>query len=233
MRLALLGDIHANAHALKVVLDSARKDSVDILLITGDLIGYYFDPSLVLELLKPWNKYVVRGNHEDMLCRSRGDPAYLNKVSSRYGSGIKEAIKQLSAEDLDLLCNLPHPLSFVLGGRKILLCHGSPNELSHYIYPDTDLHESELMRMSDFDLVVSGHTHYPMLRCVNKNTLFVNPGSVGQPRNHKPGAYWALYDTVAGEVSFRCDNYDYSVLQAEALCRHPELPYLADVLGRT
>lgn len=233
MRLALLGDIHANSYALRAVLNSVRKENVDILLITGDLVGYYFDPLSVIELLRPWNKYIVRGNHEDMLCRSRKDSAYLATIGCRYGSGIKEAMSQLSAVDLDSLCNLPHPLHLALEGRKILLCHGSPNDLNRYVYPDTNLLDSDLESLSDFDLVISGHTHHPMLRRLGEKTLLVNPGSVGQPRNHRPGAHWALYDTGTGKVSFRCDDYDYSVLQAEARSRHPELSYLAEVLGRT
>ena len=233
MRLALLGDIHANILALEAVLQAAVKARVDALLITGDLVGYYFFPKEVIELLEPWRKHMVSGNHEKMLCRSRYDPEFLSTVGRRYGSGIEVALKQLSSDEIDMLCNLPHPLPLVLNGRKIMLCHGAPHDIDCYVYPDGDVAALDVEGLTDFDLVVTGHTHYPMQRALGEKTLLINPGSVGQPRDRRPGAHWALYDTGNGEVSFHCESYDISPLQAEALRRHPELPYLADVLGRT
>lgn len=232
MKLGLLGDIHANRLALGVVLDAAAKENVDALLITGDLVGYYFSPKAILDLLQSWQRYMVRGNHEEMLCRGRQDPGTLAAVRMRYGSGIDEALAQLSGAELDVLCGLPHPLPLEFDGRKILLCHGAPHEIDCYVYPDSDLAMLDGRALTEFDLVVTGHTHYPMQKTLGEKTLLVNPGSVGQPRNRQPGAHWALYDTERGAVSFRCEPYDCSPLQAEARSRHPELPYLADVLGR-
>lgn len=232
MKLALLGDIHANELALAAVLTAATACHVDALLVTGDLVGYYFAPAAVLEMLSPWKKYVVRGNHEDMLRRGRSDPGALAEVRRRYGSGIEIALVQLSPDQVEALCALPHPLALELGGRKILLCHGSPEDLDRYVYPDSDLGGMADGGLDAFDLVVSGHTHYPMKRVLGDNTRLVNPGSVGQPRNRQPGAHWALYDTQSGTVSFRCESYDFSPIQAQARALHPELPYLADVLER-
>ncbi|MCK6406656.1 MAG: metallophosphatase family protein [Rhodocyclaceae bacterium] len=233
MRVALLGDVHANADALEAVLYSAAGERVDALLITGDLVGYYFYPGAVMELLSPWRTYAVRGNHEAMLSRCRNETGFLSEVSRRYGSGIQVALSELAVSALDALCDLPHPLSLELDARRILLCHGAPCDIDTYVYPDSDLATVDLQAAKEYDLVVTGHTHYPMHRAIGAKTFLVNPGSVGQPRNRQPGAHWALYDTDSGEVSFRRESYDYSRLQAEARRRHPELPYLADVLGRT
>ena len=82
------------------------------------------------------------------------------------------------------------------------------------------------------DLVVLGHTHYPMSQEIGK-TLIVNPGSVGQPRNRKPGAQWSLFDTVNRTVEFFSEAYDPTPLVEESLRRHPGLPYMADVLTRS
>ena len=90
---------------------------------------------------------------------------------------------------------------FELFGKKCLAVHGSLED--HYwksITPDNvrgDYHE--------FGLVLSGHSHYshvftrlydaddPYRR--NKHaTTFINPGSVGQPRNHNPNAQYVLID---------------------------------------
>jgi hypothetical protein len=61
-------------------------------------------------------------------------------------------------------------------------------------------------------------------------TLLVNPGSVGQPRNRIPAAHWALLDTESQELELMTAPYDVSPVVAFAAHRHPELPYLANVL---
>lgn len=231
MKLGLLGDIHGNDHALRAVLASATSLGVDKLLITGDLVGYYFSPDEVLKLLRPWDKHVVRGNHEDMLQVARSDEGFLERVDARYGSGLRMALDQLKVSELDELCALPHPMCLEVSGCKILLCHGAPWDIDFYVYPDTEPALLERCAIQEFDLVVQGHTHYPM-SCQVGRTLLVNPGSVGQPRNRKPGAHWALFDTETREVSLRCEAYDASLVIAESRRRHPEIPYLAEVLER-
>lgn len=231
MKLALLGDIHGNHLALQAVLAAASSSGVEKLLITGDLVGYYFAPLQVLELLHTWEKHIVRGNHEDMLDTARSAPEFLAKVDARYGSGLRNAIEQLSETQIDELCSLPHPLELVFDECKILLCHGAPWDNDQYVYPDAQPALLGRCAMQEFDLVVLGHTHYPMKQKIGK-TLVVNPGSVGQPRNHQPGAHWALFDTVSRNLEFRQEQYDSSILVQECQQRHPELPYLAEVLIR-
>jgi putative phosphoesterase len=232
MRCALLADIHGNSCALRAVLSAAKRNRVDILLIAGDLIGYYFSPGEVLAMLEPWTTFMVRGNHEEMLCRSLTDADELADTTRQYGSGIQTAIDQLSLAQREHLIGLPHPFAVTLGGRNILLCHGAPNDINGYIYPDSDLSGLESHVSGRVDLVVLGHTHYPLVRQLSETTQLVNPGSVGQSRNGCPGAYWGLYETGSGAVTLHREDYDYSLVQNEARLRHPELPYLTEVLAR-
>lgn len=231
MKLALLGDIHGNDLALQVVLSAAAEAGAEKLLITGDLVGYYFHPLRVMELLHSWDRHVVRGNHEDMLVAARRDSAFLPQVDRRYGTGLRVAIEQLGAPQLDELCALPHPLKLEIDGCRILLCHGTPWDIDQYVYPDAPLELLQRCALQDFNLVVMGHTHYAMKHQIG-NTLVVNPGSVGQPRNRKPGANWVLFDTVSRNPEFRTEVYDSSALATECEQRHPELPYLSEVLLR-
>jgi putative phosphoesterase len=231
MKLALLGDIHGNDDALRSVLAAAASSGVDELFITGDLVGYYFAPREVLGLLQPWRRHVVRGNHEDMLNDARSDQGFLAQVDARYGSGLRTAIEQLNEEQLDELCSLPHPLELEIDGCRILLCHGAPWDNDRYVYPDAQAELLDQCAVQEFDLVVLGHTHYPMQHRIG-DTLVVNPGSVGQPRNRQPGAHWALFDTDTRNLEFHHEQYDPSQLVQECRQRHPELPYLAEVLTR-
>jgi putative phosphoesterase len=231
VKIALLGDIHGNSAALRAVLDAAVRQDVDTLLITGDLVGYYFDPLGVVEMLARWRAFIVRGNHEDMLAAVRADPERLGPIEQKYGSGLRVALETLSLSELNALCALPHPLMVELGGLRILLCHGAPWDNDAYVYPDAD--DSTLGRCAStgYDLVVMGHTHHPFVR-ERSGVRLVNPGSVGQPRNRRHGAQWALVDTETLGVALHSEPYDYVALAAEARRRHPELPYLAQVLTR-
>lgn len=232
MKLGLLGDIHGNHRALTAVLDSAARHGVERLLVTGDLVGYYFWPKEVLDLLQGWTVNIVRGNHEVMLANALADGGCLALAEAKYGTGLRVAIEHLGAARLNELCRLPHPLELTIDGRRILLCHGSPWDIDCYVYPDASPELLEKCAVSGHDLVVMGHTHYPAQRQVG-DTLVVNPGSVGQPRNRVPGAHWMLYDTCSGTVTARCEDYDGRPVVEESRRRHPELPYLAEVLERT
>lgn len=231
MKLGLLGDIHGNDFALQAVLAAAASSGVEKLLITGDLVGYYYAPLNVLEQLQPWDRHVVRGNHEDMLNTARSDPEFLAQMDARYGTGLRTAIEQLGMRQLDELCNLPHPLELNIDGCRILLCHGAPWNIDQYVYSDAQPALLERCAIQELDLIVLGHTHYPMLHQIGK-TLVVNPGSVGQPRNRQPGAHWAIFDTVNRSLEFRQEQYDFSALVRECQQRDSELPYLAEVLIR-
>jgi predicted phosphodiesterase len=145
---------------------------------------------------------------------------------------MRIALAQLAPGQLDGLCGLPHPLEIALDSHRILLCHGAPWDNDEYIYPDAALEVFERCASGGHHLVVLGHTHHAMALRVGA-TAIVNPGSVGQPRDRRPGAAWALYDTATGEVFLRCEPYASERVADEARFRDPALPYLADVLTRT
>lgn len=231
MKIALISDIHANELAFRAVARAARIAQVDLLLVAGDIVGYYFSPRQVLDLLGAWPNKIVRGNHEEMLLKARYNRSYLTQVDKIYGTGLRTALENLDSQQLDYLCTLPHPLDLELDGKRILLSHGAPWDLNAYIYPDTTIDFSLNCRLEDFDLIITGHTHHPNIWQLGQ-VLIVNPGSVGQPRDWKPGACWALYDTLEHRVVLKRENYDSSALIDECRIRHPELPFLADVLER-
>lgn len=232
MKIGIIADIHANSLALEAVLDAAGKESIERLLIAGDFVGYYFHPDAIMEQLASWDMCAIRGNHENLLASAVSDPTSLEKTEGVYGSGLRIALKTLTPDQLQKLTTLPETMAIERGGCRILLCHGSPWDTDMYVYPDSSREIRRRVASVEADIVVMGHTHYPMLIEV-ENKILVNPGSVGQPRNRKPGASWALLDTDTQKVDFRHEMYDVDRVVEEARKRHPEIPYLADVLTRT
>ena len=229
MKVALLGDIHGNNRALSAVLSAVKEKNIHTLLITGDFVGYYFWPVEVFHLLESWNVVAVCGNHDKMLKKVRNDKNKLELMSDKYGSGLRIALEQLDSTKIDWLLNLPNTLEYEVESEKILLCHGSPWNADEYIYPDANNESINRYCSLNVKWVVQGHTHYPMKRKF-ENITVINPGSVGQPRNKEQGAQWALLDTESDKLEHFCEQYDSSEVVMESKKRHPEIPYLADVL---
>lgn len=229
MLLGLIGDIHGNKEALKAVLNSMLDFKIAKVLVTGDIIGYYFQPKAVIELLFGRTCICARGNHEEMLKRARHNPQELDSIESRYGCGIRLALETLSENQLDQIETIPSTIPLKIGGCKILLCHGTPLSSENYLYPDAPKNVLAKYKSLPYDFVIMGHTHYPMDVKVGSVRL-INPGSVGQPRTKEKGAAWAILDTKTREVIFRSESYDATSLINECRIRHPGIPYLAEVL---
>jgi putative phosphoesterase len=231
MKIAILSDIHGNVFALKSVLNAVTKKRIETLIVSGDFVGYYFWPVEVLNLLRGYELIVVRGNHDKMLKMAKKDTAYLEKISRKYGSGLKIALDQLDDEKVEWLSNLPDLVEYETQDGKILVCHGSPWDGDEYVYPDLD--NESLNRYSKLKAkwIIQGHTHYSM-HCKIGDISIINPGSVGQPRDKRPGAHWALLDTSLNKVNFFCEQYDIKKVANESRERHPNIPYLANVLER-
>lgn len=231
MKLGLLGDIHGNAAALAAALAGARRESVQHLILTGDYVGYYYSPAEVLDLLDPWPRTMVRGNHEDMLARALQEPDSIKQCTLKYGRGLEVAVRELSRDRLRQLKALPERVSLEVDGLRILVAHGTPWEPDAYLYPDAPEAAWERFAEVDADIVVLGHTHYPMNRLTHGRTI-LNPGSVGQPRDRRLGAAWALLDTHGKVCTFFREPYDATAVCDTAAHLDPGLPYLRDVLNR-
>ena len=229
MKVALLSDIHANEVALSATLQAARSEGAEQLVCCGDFVGYYHAPDAMLALLDCWQWQGIRGNHEDMLeCWLGGKDR--EAIHARYGSGIAIAARMPESAHTRLL-SLPQRRDIEIDGRKVLLCHGSAWDPDHYVYPTAPLEERQRMASGGQDLVVYGHSHYPVIWRI-ENTMVVNPGSVGQPRDRKSGSCWALWDTRNMEVTLQRTSFDTHVVADRARRIDPHLPYLADVLTR-
>lgn len=231
MKIAALADIHGNAAALRATLVEARKRGVEHLIVLGDLIGYYYAAREVLEQLRQWPFVAIRGNHERMFAEALKSDRAMQAYRERYGGALDLAATTLKPQDIDWLIGLPDRATIHLGGVTLELCHGSPRDPDEYVYPDSNAATLEACRVADADLVLMGHTHYPML-IGGARPVLLNPGSVGQARDCGGAACWCSIDTSTGATVIERAPYDTRALAEEARRRDPHLPYLADVLER-
>jgi len=185
VRVALISDAHGNSAALRAVMEHARANGATAFLNAGDAVGLP-DPVGTMHLLKEKEVLSVIGNID----RAALQIASGKKVKDRQW---EMATEMLGKEELEWLASLPEDLRLDICGRTVLVTHASPGQEAEKLTPYTP--ESRLRHLaleSGAEIVVTGHSHVPMAReCAG--TVFVNPGSVGRPRDG-PEASYALLD---------------------------------------
>ena len=232
MKVAIIGDIHGNNIALESVLKNVEREEAEMIICTGDYLGYYYHPDKVFDLLENWTQEAVRGNHDLIfLDISGGNRELAAMYKEKFGSGMEFALEKLHTERIIYLKQLPDQKTITVDGRKALLCHGSPWDVNEYIYPDSDLSKFDQLADHGYDLVIMGHTHYPMVRHAG-DLLLVNPGSVGQSRKGPAGAYWMLWDTALNKVEQKTVSYDMETVIEEVSGVDRQIKYLSEVLKR-
>lgn len=190
IRIALLGDVHANLPALEAVLADAKSRGATALLNVGDFVGYGAFPEETVRLLKEEHAVSVVGNYDLDVINVRGMKK--KKRSKQKRLSLKWAYKHLSKESRAYLRSLPRELRLNLAGTRIYLTHGSPESLTDYITEETSPGKLRKYReTADADIIVTGHSHQPFAKEAG-GTWFVNTGSVGRPDDGDPRACYAL-----------------------------------------
>ncbi|MDZ4278814.1 MAG: metallophosphoesterase family protein [Dehalococcoidia bacterium] len=190
MKLGIVADMHGNVDGLRIALE--RMGPVDELVCAGDAVYQFRFSNEVMALLRERGARYVLGNHERVLLGPAG-------AGARSAAGIRREL-------LDYMAAQPYHLETQVNGRKLVVVHGSPfDPHDEYLYPNSP--NLKKLAWIEADFVILGHTHYHMATQVGR-TLVVNPGSAGEPRDHRNGfrLSCAVLDTQSGDVTFH--HYD-------------------------
>lgn len=252
-RIAVISDIHGNAHALEAVLARIETLNVDEIVCLGDIVGYGPNPGDCLEMVVRTCGVIIQGNHEEAAI----DPSQ----AAMFNGAAKEAIvwtrRHMSSLHLAALRRLPRAASI---NDAVMCVHDNP------VPGPTDyIHDKEVAALAfrgvDVSVCLVGHTHVPMVFEAptldpddtltapeliayipfNGNTIdldadrryLCNPGSVGQPRDCDPRASFAVLDVEAdGRGTFQVFRQDYDIAAAQLASHKAGLPtILADRLA--
>ena len=217
---AILSDIHGNLQALEAVLADMEQFNISGSLLLGDLIDYGMQSNEVVSLIKerfPSGDNLICnlwGNHEREI---------IEETFSGFSSKRGEACARHTAEILTdetrsyLITSLEKRGRHVfdLDGHKCMAVHGSLEDPYWKAIMPGDVRGD----YSAYDIVFSGHSHKPHSfywyypsedeRYRNRHAvLYINPGAVGQPRNHNPLAQYAILDTDSLSINMRAVEYD-------------------------
>lgn len=177
-RLALLGDVHANIEALRAVLAAVDAAGIARGACTGDLVMRGTAPAECIAELRRRGWPCTRGNTDHKVgTRPRRPPGH--PKASRPGSRAWTSAR-LDDADIAWLAALPMVARVEVAGARVAVMHGSPEDPRAPVAADTpDRDLAALAERVGADVIVMGHVHRQMVRRV-ADTLFVNPGAVGE-----------------------------------------------------
>ena len=241
MKYAIISDIHANIEALNVTLETIKDIAVDRTICLGDVVGYNASPNECVDIVRDLDIPTICGNHDAVACGIE-EPWGFNPVALAAALWTREA---LTDDNLEWLKNLPDTQQF----EGFLAVHGAPANRDTYLFAWEDiLPHVPHVEETGCRLCFFGHTHCPGIFSSDglytvdddsrfylgeEKIFFVNPGSVGQPRDGDPRAAFGLLDTETQE--FELIRVDYPVEQAARRVIDSGLPsFLAErlALGR-
>tara|TARA_B110000503_G_C6995245_1_gene349124 strand:+ start:162 stop:860 length:699 start_codon:yes stop_codon:yes gene_type:complete len=198
-KIAIISDIHANYHALKSVLSDIDDRKIDKIICLGDIVGYGSMPDECVTELRTRNVTSLLGNHDSYL---------LGLASCERSKVVDEIISwhrhQVSDQNKNWMQTFPRELK----SSETQYFHGGPNDpTDQYIYEVSNGLFDEVDK--DIVNIVCGHTHVQkQFHFANKK--FINPGSVGQPRDGDPRAAYAIFN----ESEFHLIRVKYDIFGA-------------------
>ena len=237
MKYAIISDIHANLEALEVVLSEIDNCPVDQILCLGDVVGYNANPNECADIIRTRNIPTICGNH-DAVAAGLEEPWGFNPIALAAALWTRE---HLSEENLEWLRGLPDTEVF----EDFLIAHGSPTDRDCYMFTWEDvLPHLQFLEDNNYSHCFFGHTHNPGIYSADgmytidedskfvlghEKRYFINPGSVGQPRDGVKEASFAYYDSDRRE--YELVRVPYPVEETAKRIEAAELPpFLAERL---
>jgi putative phosphoesterase len=209
LRISLIADIHSNLLALEAVLEAINKKGVQKVLNAGDIVGYGPRPNEVVDIVRRSGFLSIRGNHDHAVLV--GEYGWFNESAAAAAKWTAGIIEDSSSGYLD---RLKREETLKIDGKTIGMFHGSPYDPDEYVLDKS--RAEELLQDTDYDVIICGHTHVPMQAHIGMR-LFINPGSVGQPRDCNPDASFSVLDLDTMESEIIRVGYDVSAVQDDML----------------
>jgi len=226
MKIIVFADIHGNQYTFKKFLNEINKNDYDYVLFLGDIMGYYYGQSYIIKKMMDMDDKLISvlGNHDYQYLNLENSD--LKLLTEKYGRSY-ELYKGCN-EIVDYLKRINTIESLVIDGKNIILMHGNfSSNLEGRIYPSN---KEIIKEVEGIDYVFFAHTHYRMDE-VRGQTHWINPGSLGQPRDGKKPSY-CIVDLSCKKVEYISIEYDKSDLIREIDKNDSNNLYLKKILYR-
>ncbi|CAE8639051.1 unnamed protein product [Polarella glacialis] len=244
----VFGGAYSNLHALEAMLKLAKQDlgiPPSRIIHTGDVVAYCAHPLETTELLMRSGVSCLLGNCEESIgagsldcgCGFPEDSACA-AFSQNWYAYVMSELKD--CPDLKTwMAGLPRRIEFTVAGRRLAVVHGSPSEISRFIWPSSagaELEANMDVLPPSVEGVICGHSGMPFARLVpgratsasggrNRSRLWLNAGVIGMPANDgTQQAWYAVLSPTAGQIRVDLRSLDYDAQgAADAILARPQL----------
>lgn len=234
MKLALLSDLHANLGALDACLADAAARGADQLAFLGDLVGYGAEPGAVLDRVMQRvaaGAWALRGNHDEVAVTPPADTtradsagaawthAQLSPAQRAFLAGLPLTRREGSTLLVHASAHEPPRWNYVDDARAAAACLDAAAAV-----------DTAAVGGAPITHIFCGHVHVQRLfyQGAGRGLMGFEPtpgvavpvpahrrwvatvGSVGQPRDGRTGAMYALFDTTALRLTFVRVPYDHA-----------------------
>ena len=221
-KVGVIADIHSNLPALETALGILKQESVDRIMVCGDVVGYGKYPNECCEMVRTLKYPVVAGNHDWAVA---GLTEYKDSHSNRAVEGIDFTKKVITSQNLSWLEGLP--LHYREDEMEFVHASLVRPEEWYYLSLCVPLSDSNRQDVEENFSVMNGqvcfigHSHVPtiFLEKGPKNIKVITPndpdyelagrraiidvGSVGEPRTSSKRASLVVYDVKNQAISFK------------------------------
>ena len=213
MRIAVIGDVHANLPALSAVIADVSRVGADATYWVGDIVGRGPHPNEVVTMMRLLEIPGVQGNWDEAVAMDRDSTgaAWESLEGEQAGElSMRWTADALTDEHKAWLRQVPVHGRAVIDGRSVAFFHGSLVRQTEYLWSDRPSRFfSRIASEEGDDVFCFGHTHEAYHRVVGQAHL-VACGSVGCPAPGTAAASYALITFAEGNiaVAFRTVEYD-------------------------
>jgi predicted phosphodiesterase len=229
-RIALLSDVHGNAHALaaaRAAIDATKPDAV---LVAGDHALNGPDPAAAVDGLRELEAsgaLIVQGNTDIAVADfdyAAAFPWLPDGPPDSFRAAAEWAHEQLGEERIDWLRRLPAERRLWVDDTLVLVTHASPGSQTAGLDQALDAAATlERLTRTDARIICCGHTHVPEVRDFGWR-MIVNGGSAGYVFDGDATASWALIDLDGDDVKAEIRRTEFDTLTVATAISERGLP---------
>jgi diadenosine tetraphosphatase ApaH/serine/threonine PP2A family protein phosphatase len=233
--LAFFGGPYNNHLALRAAIADARRRGAARLFCLGDLGGFGPNPGRIYPILDQEGVITLAGNYDLSLARNLSDCGcgYTHPDDNRYAQLSFDYTNRRTTEaERAWLAALPEAIRFERGGRRWLLCHGSPRRTNEFLWESasSDAFLARIAREADADVIICTHTGIPWQRELPGGARIINVGAIGRPANDGRTEVWYAWLAPGAEnAEFVPVAYDFEALASEMEAEGLPAPFVETI----
>jgi predicted phosphodiesterase len=216
--LIVFGGPYSNLEATRALLAEASRLGVPSsnMICTGDIVAYCADAAATIDEIRSAGIHVIMGNCEESLAASAEDcgcgfapGSACERLSAAW---FRHADRTIGEESRRWMASLPRQLAIEIGGRQLVVVHGSVSKINEFIFASTHpATKADNLDLANADGIIAGHCGLPFSELVG-DRLWHNAGAIGMPANDGTPRVWfslLLPETDGIRIEHRSLEYDF------------------------